>query len=83
MFYVSKADKLKQKLLNGTISARGLRALLTLYGWMIDRQKGSHETWTNGSTIVTLANHDKDAKPYQIKAVKKALFGDTDEENKE
>ncbi len=73
MFYMSKTDKLLEKLKNGTISAQELRTLLGKLGWILARQKGSHEQWLKNGKVITLATHSKDLKPYQIKQVSKAL----------
>lgn len=72
-FLMSKTDKLLAKLQNGTISAHELRTLLGHLGWVLARQKGSHEQWLKNGKVITLATHSKDLKPYQIKQVPKAL----------
>ena len=72
-FSKSKTEKLLAKLKNGTISAQELRTLLGQLGWILARQKGSHEQWLKNGKVVTLATHSKDLKPYQIKQVSKAL----------
>jgi predicted RNA binding protein YcfA (HicA-like mRNA interferase family) len=73
MFSMSKTDKLLAKLKNRTISAQELRTLLGQLGWVLARQKGSHEQWLKNGQVITLATHSKDLKPYQIKQVSKAL----------
>lgn len=70
---VSKTEKLLAKLKNGTISAQEIRTLLGHLGWVLARQKGSHEQWLKNGKVITLATHSKDLKPYQIKQVSKAL----------
>ena len=73
MIYMSKTEKLLAKLKNGTISATELRTLLGHLGWILARQKGSHEQWLKNGKVMTLATHSKDLKPYQIKQALKAL----------
>ena len=70
---MSKADKLLTKLRNGSISAKELRTLLGQLGWILARQKGSHEQWLKNDKLITLATHSKEVKPYQMKQVLKAL----------
>ncbi len=70
---MSKADKLLAKLKNGSISAQEMRNLLGQLGWVLARQKGSHEQWLKNGKVITLATHSKDLKPYQIKQVLKAV----------
>lgn len=70
---MSKADKLKEKLANGTIDARELRTLLIKMGWYMVRQNGSHEQWTNDVNVLTLATHGNELKRYQIKQAQDAL----------
>lgn len=72
---MSKADKLKQKLLNGSISGPELRTLIKSEGAILDRTKGSHEVWALGKKTLVLATHGKDLKPYQIKQAKEFLNG--------
>lgn len=56
---------------------RELRADLRRAGWTIDRQKGSHQTWTHplvADFVVTLAGKDgADAIQYQERDVREAL----------
>lgn len=56
---------------------RELRADLRRAAFAIDRTTGSHETWESrfdSSIRVTVAGQDgADAKPYQEKAVRKAI----------
>ena len=73
IFSVSKAEKLLAKLKNESIAAHELRTLLGQLGWILARQKGSHEQWLKNGKVITLATHSKDLKPYQIKQVLKAL----------
>lgn len=70
---MSKAEKLLEKLKDGTISASELRTLLKQFGWILARTKGSHEHWRKGGKVITLATHSKDLKPYQIRQVRTAV----------
>jgi predicted RNA binding protein YcfA (HicA-like mRNA interferase family) len=70
---MSKTDKLKEKLANGTIDAREARTLLSKLGWTMSPGKGSHEKWTDGTKILILATHSKELKPYQIKQIQEAI----------
>lgn len=70
---MSKADKLLAKLKNGSISAQEMKTLLGQLGWVLARQKGSHEQWLKNGKVITLATHSKDLKPYQIKQVLKVV----------
>ena len=72
---MSKADKLKAKLANGTISAQELRTLLKQFGAVLSRTKGSHEQWVLEGKVLTLATHHKELKLYQIKQAKEFLNG--------
>jgi predicted RNA binding protein YcfA (HicA-like mRNA interferase family) len=73
MSFMSKTEKLLAKLNNGTITVQELRTLLGQLGWILARQKGSHEQWLKNGKVITLATHSKNLKPYQIKQVLKAL----------
>lgn len=80
---MSKTEKLKQKLRNGTISAAEARTLLKKYGYVERACDGSHEAWRkDGSPGVTIATHDKDLKRYQIKQIQKALGLEEKDEDK-
>ncbi len=70
---MSRTEKLKQKLQNGTITGPELETLLGKLGWTRSRTKGSHTTWTNGSANMTLVEGRKDLKPYQIKMAQQML----------
>jgi len=72
---MSKTDKLKAKLANGSINARELRTLLAKEGATLIRTKGSHEQWARNGKLMTLATHDDNLKPYQIKEAKEFLNG--------
>ena len=71
---MSKTDKLKAKLENGTIKANELRTLLGKEGFVLDRTKGSHEIWVKGKKSLVLATHGKELKPYQIKEAKGVIL---------
>lgn len=71
---MSKTDKLKMKLVNGSITAPELRTLLNQLGWELKRVKGSHEQWRSPShDRFTLATHRKDLKEYQVQEIRKLL----------
>jgi predicted RNA binding protein YcfA (HicA-like mRNA interferase family) len=70
---MSKADKLKEKLKNGSIDARELRKLLKQEGAKIRHTVGSHETWVLSDRRMTLATHKNDLLPYQIKNAREFL----------
>ena len=72
---MTKADKLKGSLEEGTISAPELRTLLKRSGAILDRTKGSHEVWKLGNRRMVLATHGKDLKEYQIRNAKEFLYG--------
>ncbi|PCJ17303.1 MAG: hypothetical protein COB02_13830 [Candidatus Cloacimonadota bacterium] len=70
---MTKKDKLYKKLQASTINASEIRTLLGHFGWTKNRTKGSHEQWTDGSKVITLATHNNELKTYIIKQIKKAL----------
>lgn len=70
---MSKIDKLKAKLKNGSISASELRTLLRQFRWILDRTNGSHEIWKHGSKRYVLATHTNELKRYQINEAKEML----------
>ena len=70
---MSKTDKLKVKLANGTIDAREARTLLSKLGWSKLAGKGSHEKWTKDGQIIILATHTKELKPYQIRQIQESI----------
>lgn len=70
---MSKTDKLKAKLKNRSIKAKELVTLLKKLGWTLRDTEGSHQQWVNGVQRFTLATHDKDLKPYQIKEAQEKL----------
>ena len=71
---MSKIDKLLDKLINETISAKELRTLLKMKSFYLARTTGSHEHWRGlGSEVITLATHSKEVPRYQIKQVKKII----------
>ena len=73
---MSQTDKLLAKLKGGRISGAELVTLLGKLGWRLMRQKGSHQTWSNGVKILIIIAGRIDLKPYQIKEAKKALLGE-------
>lgn len=79
---MTQTDKLLGKLQNGTITGSELVSLLGKLGWTMNRQKGSHQTWTDGVSILVIIAERKDLKPYQIKDAKKALIGEDSEKKK-
>ncbi len=72
---MSIKQKLQLKLTRGTISANELRTLLKKSNWMLDRVRGSHEVWVNGSQTFILVTHGKLLKRYQIKQAQEILLG--------
>lgn len=63
-----------EKLLNFTIKARQLEALLTSLGFEKRSTKGSHVKWIKeGLPPLIIATHDKEVRPYQLKQVIKIL----------
>ncbi len=65
---MSKTDKLKDKLKNGSISASELRTLMKKLGWVLDRTKGSHEQWRGpNSEKLTIATHSETLMKYLIR----------------
>lgn len=75
---MEKSAKLKTKLANRSVTARELRALLLLEGWLLERTRGSHEFWVNGPKTFVLAVHGKDLKLYQIKQASQLLLTEED-----
>lgn len=73
MFYMSKTDKLMEKLRNGTIDAVELRSLLIKVGAECSPGRGSHEKWTLNGKVMILATHSNDLKKYQIKEAQNFL----------
>ena len=72
---MSKTDKLLKKLINGAIDAKELRTLITKFGWVLDRQNGSHEQWLGpNKERMTIATHGKDLKLYQVKLAQSFLL---------
>lgn len=66
--------KLKAKLIRGSrLSCQEARALLKELGYVLARQKGSHEQWVKEGRTFTLAAHDKEAPFYILDALKKLL----------
>jgi predicted RNA binding protein YcfA (HicA-like mRNA interferase family) len=72
---VSQTEKLLAKLKDGRISGSELVTLLGKLGWRLIRQKGSHQTWSDGEKIMIVIAERADLKPYQIKEARKALLG--------
>ena len=74
MYLMTKAEKLRNKLINETISASEARTLLEQKGWILERTRGSHERWhKENQQPLTIATHEKELPRYQIKQIKKAL----------
>jgi len=76
---MSKTDRLLEKLNNKTISASELYTLLRRLGFVLDRQRGSHQCWKKGSKVLILSPHGNELKPYQIKQAIEVVKGETDE----
>lgn len=75
---MSSVDKLKRKLNQGSrLSCNEVRALLKQLGYVLVRQKGSHEQWVKVGRTFTLACHGKDAPFYALDALR-ALLEETD-----
>ncbi len=74
MVDVNQTDKLIVKLQAGRISGSELIALLGRLDWKQIRQKGSHQTWSDGERILVLIAGRAVLKPYQIKEAQKALL---------
>jgi predicted RNA binding protein YcfA (HicA-like mRNA interferase family) len=72
---VTQTEKLLTKLKDGRISGAELVTLMGKLGWRLMRQKGSHQTWSNGGKILIVIAERIDLKPYQIKEAQRALFG--------
>jgi predicted RNA binding protein YcfA (HicA-like mRNA interferase family) len=75
---MERNEKLREKLMRGSITASELRAFLRLEGWLLDRTRGSHEFWGNGLRTFVLATHDKNLKRYQIKQARQILLAKED-----
>ena len=73
---MTQTDKLLAKLKHGRISGAELVTLLGKLGWRLIRQKGSHQTWSNGARILIIIAERIDLKPYQVKEAQKALLGE-------
>lgn len=71
---MDRKEKLREKLVRGSITARELRVFLRLEGWRLDRTRGSHEFWINSLRTFVLATHGKDLKRYQIKLAQQLLL---------
>lgn len=71
---MSKTDKLIAKLREGRIDGTELSTLLGRLGWILKRQKGSHQHWSNGEKILVMVAERVDLKPYQIKEAQSALL---------
>ena len=67
MLYMSKTEKLLEKLKRGSISAPELRTLLKKMGAELINIEGSHERYYLGARRFSLAVHGKDLKRYQVK----------------
>jgi predicted RNA binding protein YcfA (HicA-like mRNA interferase family) len=73
-FIMSKTDKLLEKLKNGTIDGPESESLLKKLGWVLNRQKGSHQVWAKGNETLILIAGRRELKNYQIKDLQKALI---------
>jgi len=71
---MSKTEKLLEKLRHGTIDGQETTTLLRKLGWVLDRQKGSHEVWAKGNQSLVLIAGRRDLKNYQVKDLQKALL---------
>ncbi len=59
------AEKLKKKLQQGSrLSCQEVRKILESLGFVMRRQKGSHEQWVKAGRTFTLACHGKEAPHY-------------------
>jgi len=69
---VSTIEKLQQKLIRGSrLNYSEVRLLLKHLGYVLARQKGSHEQWLKNGRTFTLACHGKDAPHYILDSLRK------------
>ncbi|MEO5971405.1 MAG: type II toxin-antitoxin system HicA family toxin [Bdellovibrionia bacterium] len=71
---MSQLEKLLGKLKQGTIDGKELVTLLTKLGWEMRNQTGSHQTWSNGSSKLTVLAGRIELKRYQIKEAQSILI---------
>jgi len=77
---MANAKKLKGKLRQGSrLSCQEVRILLKDLGYVLARQKGSHEQWVKEGRTFTLAAHSKEAPFYLMDALIR-LMEETGEE---
>ena len=77
---MATVKKLKTKLFQGSrLKCNEVRVLLKELGYVLARQKGSHEQWVKEGRTFTLASHEKDTPYYVVDAVRK-LMEEVDEE---
>ena len=75
---MATAQKLREKLLRGSrLSAQEVRKILQNLGYVLARQKGSHEQWVFHGRTFTLACHGKDVPHYILDVLKKLLEENT------
>lgn len=66
-----KKDKLYEKIKNNpqNIKFIEITALLKHYGFILERQKGSHKIYKRGEILVNIQKIKGEVKPYQTKQV--------------
>lgn len=66
-----KQCKLFEKIKNNprNIKFDEIKALLKLYGFTLQRQKGSHQIYKMGNILVNIQKVNGKIKPYQVKQV--------------
>jgi len=73
---VSKADKLKVRLLAGqgyhNFAFSDLQLLLKSLGFWMDRQEGSHQAWRHStqSAVIHIQSIHGQSKPYQLRQLR-------------
>jgi predicted RNA binding protein YcfA (HicA-like mRNA interferase family) len=55
------------------VKYRIIHQMLTSNGWRLDRVKGSHHTYTDGSQNYTFPVHHNEVKVVYVKEIKKIL----------
>ncbi len=71
---VANAEKLIEKLKQGSrLSCQEVRRLLEHLGYLMKRQKGSHEQWVKTGRTFTLACHGKEAPHYILDSLRKLV----------
>ena len=71
---MATVKKLREKLLRGSrLSSQEVRKILQDLGYVLARQKGSHEQWIAGGRTFTLACHGKEVPHYILDALKKLV----------